>query len=343
MKNNDSVPFISVVIPNRNGDATLPACLGAATSTDYPSYEVIVVDDASTDRSQEVIDGFPVRLVRLETQKGASAARNAGASAAKGVVIFFTDADCVMPTDTLGSVAAAYKKHPEALIGGTYSTEPADLNNLPEGSDNPGFFNRFQAVFVNFSETKRIPPDYIATHAMIISKKQFEASGGFDEAFMPILEDVEFSHRLKAQGVRLLMRPGIQVRHIFGFDLMLSLRNAYKKTRYWVMYSIGNKDLFRDSGTASFEIKLNTALWGVYTALFITYLLTGYSVLLEDAAEFYIINLLVNVRFLYAMLKAHGPGFLLAGTLYYTLIYPAPVALGGLMGLAGYMKGKHNK
>ncbi len=340
MENNDSVPFISVVIPNRNGEATLPACLGAATGSDYPRYEVIVVDDASTDRSVEVIEGFHIRLIRLDKQKGASAARNAGAEAAKGDVIFFTDADCVMPMDTLGTVASVYKKHPEAVIGGTYSTEPGDP---PGGSGKQGFYNRFQAVFVNFSETKRIPPDYIATHAMVISKKQFEASGGFDEEFMPILEDVEFSHRLKAKGVRLLMRPGIQVRHIFGFDLMLSLRNAYKKTRYWVMYSIGNKDLFRDSGTASFEIKLNTALWGVYMGLTVAYLLTGHRVLLQDAAEFYIINLLVNVRFLYAMFKAHGPGFLLTGTLYYTIVYPAPVAIGGLMGVAGYMKGKHNK
>ncbi len=328
MENNGSVPFISVVIPNRNGEATLPACLGAATSSDYPHYEVVVVDDASTDGSVEVIEGYPCRLVRLETKGGASKARNSGAEAARGEVIFFTDSDCVMPPDTLAKVASEYRKHPEALIGGTYSTEPGD----------PGFFNQFQAVFINFSETKRIPPDYIATHAMVISKKQFEASGGFDEVFMPILEDVEFSHRLRAGGVELRMQPALEVRHMFGFDLKRSLLNAFKKTRYWVMYSLGNRDLFRDSGTASFEIKLNTALWGVYTGLIVAYLLTGYGVLLKDAAEFYALNLLVNVRMLYAMLKAHGSGFLLSGTLYYTLVYPAPVALGGLAGLLGYLR-----
>ena len=336
MENNDSVPFISVVIPNRNGEATLRACLGAASAEDYPHYEVVVVDDASTDSSVEVIKGYPCRLVRLEAQGGASKARNSGAEAARGEVIFFTDADCVMPLGTLYKVASEYRKHPEAVIGGTYSTEPAD----PDGQ---GFFNRFQAVFVNFSECKRIPPDYIATHAMVISKKLFKDSGGFDEEFMPILEDVEFSHRLKAQGVRLVMQPALEVRHMFGFDLMRSLRNAFKKTRYWVMYSLGNKDLFRDSGTASFEIKLNTALWGVYMGLLLAYALFGVPGLLMDAAEFYAINLLVNVRMLYAMAKAHGPGFLLTGTLYYTLVYPAPVAIGGLMGVAGYMRGEHNK
>lgn len=339
MENNDSVPFITVVIPNRNGEATLRACLGAATSEDYPRYEVVVVDDASTDNSAQVIQDYTCKLVKLETQGGAARARNTGAAAAKGEVLFFTDADCVMPQGTLWKVASQYRKYPEAVVGGTYSTEPGD----PSDSGNPGFFNRFQAVFVNFSETKRIPPDYIATHAMVISKRAFDASGGFNEEFMPILEDVEFSHRLRASGVKLRMHTGLEVRHMFGFDLMRSLMNAFKKTRYWVTYSLGNKDLFSDSGTASFEIKLNTALWGVYMGLVLAYLFTGSSVLLEDAAEFYALNLLVNVRMLYAMLKAHGPGFLLAGTLYYTLIYPAPVAIGGVMGVAGYMKGKHGK
>ena len=333
MENKDFMPKVSVVIPNRNGSGTLAACLKAATEQDYPAFEIIVVDDASTDGSVEVIEGFPVRLIKFESQRGAAAARNSGAEAAMGDIIFFTDADCVMPPGTIQRVVEAYQNHPDKVTGGTYCTEPYD----------PGFFNRFQAVFVNFSETKRPRPDYIATHAMVIGKKVFEGSGGFNEDFMPILEDVEFSHRLRARGVRLVMQHGLEVRHIFGFNFARSLRNAFKKTRYWVMYSLGNRDLYRDSGTASFELKLNTALWGVYMGLLLAYVLFGIPLLLRDAAEFYALNLLVNVRFLYAMAKAHGAGFLIKGTLYYTLIYPAPVAIGGLMGVAGYMRGKHNK
>ncbi len=327
MGNKDSRPFVSVVIANRNGSGTLAACLKAATGDDYPHYEVIVVDDASTDDSVEVIEQYPCRLVRLGTKGGASKARNSGAEAARGEVIFFTDADCVMPPGTIQRAAAAFQKHPDKVTGGTYSTEPYD----------PGFFNRFQAVFVNFSETKRPRPDYIATHAMVIGKSVFENSGGFNEDFMPILEDVEFSHRLRARGVKLVMQSGLEVRHIFGFDLMRSLKNAFRKARYWGMYSLGNRDLFRDTGTASFELKLNTALWGVYMGLTVAYALFGIPLLIRDAAEFYALNLLVNIRFLYAMAKAHGAGFLIKGTLYYTLVYPAPVALGGLSGLAGYL------
>lgn len=333
MENTDSRVFISVVIPNRNGQNSLAACLRAATGQDYPAFEVIVVDDASTDNSVAVIEKYPCTLISLDEHSGASAARNTGARAASGEVIFFTDSDCVMPPGTIQRAADAYQKHPDKVTGGTYSTDSYDK----------GFFNRFQAVFVNFSESKRTVPDYVATHSMVISKKTFEASGGFDENFMPILEDVEFSHRLKANGVRLHLEPRLVVQHIFGFDLRGSLRNAYRKTHYWVMYSLKHKDLLTDSGTASFELKLNTALWGVYASLLAAYFLTCERILIEDAVEFYLINLLVNVRFLYALWKAHGPGFFLQGVLYYTLLYPAPVALGGLTGAVSYFMKRDRK
>jgi GT2 family glycosyltransferase len=331
MENKNSQPFISVVIPNRNGARALGACLDAATTQNYPSFEVIVVDDASTDGSAEIAGGYPARLLSLPEHGGASRARNAGAKEAKGDALFFIDSDCVMPPDTLSKVTSAFLDHPGAVVGGTYSVEPHD----------PGFFNRFQAVYVNFSETKRRRPDYIATHAMLISREMFLGSGGFDEDFMPILEDVEFSHRMRDSGVRLLMRPEIEVRHVFGFTLTGSLMNAYRKTRHWVMYSMGRKDLLSDSGTASFELKINTAIWTVYAGLALAYLLTGHSVFIKDAAQFYIVNLVLNLRFLNAMAKAHGPAFLALGTLYYTLIYTLPVALGGIRGIIGYMRGEH--
>ena len=329
MENKDLMPFISVIIPNRNNEDTLVHCLEAATSQQYPHYEVILVDDASTDASIFIAEEMAsCRVIELARHRGASRARNEGAKHARGEVLFFIDSDCVMPEETIQRAVEAYQKNPDKVTGGTYSTHPFD----------DGFFNRFQAVFINFSELKRPKPDYIATHAMVISKEIFNNSGGFNEDFMPILEDVEFSHRLRAMGVKLVMQTGLEVQHIFGFDLIRSLKNAFKKTRYWIIYSLRNKDLFSDSGTASLEIKINTVLWGVYMVLTLAYLATGHVALIQTALEFYAINLLLNMRMLYAMLKAHGVGFSIGGTLYYTLVYPAAVALGGVVGLLGYLQ-----
>ncbi|RPI35622.1 MAG: glycosyltransferase, partial [Nitrospiraceae bacterium] len=239
--------FISVVIPNYNGSKTIGKCLEAVLSSTYVPFEVIVVDDASTDASVEVINTFPCRLIRFDKHVGASKARNTGARASAGEIIFFIDADCIVEKDTLSRIQKAFNGQEGVVIGGSYTPVSYDSN----------FFSIFQSIYINYSELKRTEPDYIATHAMAIEKRIFEKSGGFPERFLPIIEDVEFSHRLRRSGYKLLMNPDILVRHIFNFTFRKSLRNAYRKSHYWIMYSLSNRDLLSDSGTASKELKVN--------------------------------------------------------------------------------------
>lgn len=87
---------VSVVIPAYNAAATLEASLQALTAQTLPrsTFEVIVVDDGSTDETAKIASRFPIRLVRQENA-GAPAARNAGLRAATGTWVAFTDADCV--------------------------------------------------------------------------------------------------------------------------------------------------------------------------------------------------------------------------------------------------------
>ncbi|MBI1864641.1 MAG: glycosyltransferase family 2 protein [Nitrospirae bacterium] len=112
---------ISVIIPNRNGSATIGKCLEAAFSSRSDPFEVIVVDDGSEDRSVEIIKRFPCRLIRLERHAGAAKARNVGAREAKGDILFFTDADCLLQEDTLSAAARAFA---EAGPGPSSSTIP---------------------------------------------------------------------------------------------------------------------------------------------------------------------------------------------------------------------------
>jgi GT2 family glycosyltransferase len=304
--------------------------LEAVFVSDFERFEVVVVDDSSTDASVDIIEEFPCELIRLGSRSGAAAARNAGARRAKGELLFFIDADCVVRPETLALVDAASSKHRgEALVtGGTYARIAHDDT----------FFSTFQSVFVNYFETKRgKEADYIATHALVIERRLFENNHGFDEEFLPILEDVEFSHRLRANGCRLAVNPDIIVGHIFGFSLAKSLRNAYRKTKYWTMYSIGNKDLLADSGTASVALKLNGL------AYLLTLLATLIGLILESAAflalgpVFLTASVLVNGGLLKAFRQAKGPGFATVATLYYLLLYPAPIWGGALVGAWKYL------
>ena len=163
---------------------------------------------------------------------------------------------------------------------------------------------------------------------MLIQAGVFKTSGGFNEEFMPILEDVEFSHRLKRMGYRLRMEPDIQVQHIFDFTLKKSFGNGIRKTKYWSIYSIKNKDLLSDSGTASLEIKFNVlSCFANLTLLFLALLLNNW-VVTVPVLFLYGTNLYLNRNLIRAFIKTRGSYFAISSVLYYTFLYPFAVGIG---------------
>ncbi|MBI3044086.1 MAG: glycosyltransferase [Betaproteobacteria bacterium] len=327
----NSLPFISVIIPNRNGANTIARCLEATFASRYPSFEVIVVDDASADGSVEAIQRFPCRLIRLARRHGAAGARNAGAAHARGDLLFFTDADCLPREDTLATACRALsRRKPATVAGGTYTPLPHDDT----------FFSRFQSVFIHHFETKRADaPDYVATHALAIRAGTFHRHGGFAEGFLPILEDVEFSHRLRRTGCRLVIDPTIQVRHVFNFNLFRSLHNACVKAMYWTLYSLRNRDLLVDSGTASHELKANVASYFISLPCVGAYLLTGAAGWLGVAAAAFAGNLLVSRGLLKGFRVAGGRRFAAVAGIYYFFVYPLAVGAGAFGGAALFLAG----
>jgi len=320
--------FVSIIIPNYQGGATIGKCLAAAFASRYRNFEIIVVDDCSEDNSIEVIQSFPCKLIRLDRHSGAAQARNTGAAHSKGDILFFTDSDCILQQDTLCIAGqTACLADPKVVIGGTYTCVPFDSS----------FFSLFQSVFINYSETRELEhPDYIASHAMLIDSRSFQKSGGFSGKFLPILEDVDFSHRLRRAGYRLIMNPAIQVQHIFNFSLYRSLHNAIRKSMYWTIYSIKNGDVLADSGTASIGLKTNVAACFSAALLLLAFVLTENRAFIFIIPLVLAINLFVNRGLLVAFYRAKGFLFVLTATSYYLLLYPLAVGAGVLAGLAGY-------
>lgn len=319
---------VSLVIPNRNGSATIGLCLAAAVRSLTDRDEIIVVDDCSTDGSIDIIRKYPCRLIQLDRHSGAARARNIGAHHSRGDILFFTDADCLVQEDSLSLARIALAgTGPNVMVGGTYTAEPQDAD----------FCSRFQSVFINHAETRRPhDPDYIASHAMALRRSTFLQSGGFPEGFLPIIEDVEFSHRLRRGGVRLVMDPAVQVRHLFAFSLGRSLRNAARKTRYWTRYSLKNRDLLADSGTASRGLKTNVASW--LASLVAACGAAAVSPPLLALVPIVMgVNGIANASLLRAWWRTGGPGFGLRAAAYYTLVYPAAVAVGAARGLAEHL------
>lgn len=320
---------LSVIIPNHNGSATIARCLDTLIAAAVDE-EVIVVDDRSDDDSVRLVKTFPCALIRLDRRLGAAGARNAGARASTGDFLLFIDADCIVLEETLPLVRTAIDRlgDSRAAIGGTYTPLPADQ----------GFFSVFQSVFVSHFETKRLEPDYLAGHLLVVPRHIFAEVGGFPEdPILPIIEDVAFSHRLVRAGCRLIMDPALRVRHIFNYTFGKSMRNAFWKARYWTMYSLRNGDLWRDSGTASAELKVGAACWlagGLSLTLAIA---LGRPALLAPLPFLLGLGLSANRGLVAAFHRAGGPGFAFLATGYYLFIYPLAVWAGVLAGAAGFV------
>jgi glycosyltransferase involved in cell wall biosynthesis len=118
-------PFVSVVVPARDAASHLPRCLDALSHSHYTRFEIIVVDDASTDATADIARSRGCKVLRLDAQSGPAAARNRGAREARGDLLLFVDADVEVRADTLARAAAHFivsiKSESPAVAGGLLS------------------------------------------------------------------------------------------------------------------------------------------------------------------------------------------------------------------------------
>lgn len=330
-----AVPAVSVLIPVFNGAHTIEQALAGVYSSRFTDFEIVVVNDGSTDNSLEVLNGlsrkYPHRLIDLGENMGVSKARNAAAAAARGEIILFIDADCIVQPDTIGACVNELHKGDSICVGGAYTREPWDDH----------FFSAFQSLYIHYVETKTEYPDYVATHCMAIRRQTFEDFGGFiTESFIghdASVEDVEFSHRLIEAGYQLSRPKTIMVQHIFNYDMNKSVKNAIKKSKYWTMYSLKHSDITKDSGAASYELKTNVSTQTLNLGLLATFGLTRKRWLLIPMAILFAINLTVCGPLLLLFRRERGWWFLFRAASYYLFVYPYVVAYGSGLGTLKYI------
>ncbi len=211
-------PEFSVIVPAYQAETLIGACVAALgeQTLSRARYEVLVVDDGSTDGTGRAAHNAGAdRVVRIPHQ-GPSAARNAGIAAAHGGLVLFTDADCVPAPDWLAQMTAPFND-PEIVGGkGTYRTRQhgliARLTQL-----------EFEIRYERMLDLPRI--DFIDTYAAAYRRALLLEHGGFDTAFpIPSAEDVELAFRLARQGYRLVFIPAAYVWHRHPARLWTYLR-----------------------------------------------------------------------------------------------------------------------
>lgn len=207
-----STPRISVVVAARNAAATLARGLEAVIAQAGDDIEVIVVDDFSTDNTRAVASRYPVRLIELPQHSGVSAARNRGADAARGEVLFFLDADVVLAAGGMRRVLATMQKPEVGALIGSYDANP----------DDQSIVSRFKNLAHHyFHQHSRREATTFWGACGAIRRECFLAVGGFDEKRykLPSIEDVELGSRLVERGVRIVLDPELQVKHLKKWTL----------------------------------------------------------------------------------------------------------------------------
>ena len=105
-------PLVSVVVASFNGERFVAETLDSVFAQDYEPYEVVFVDDGSTDRTSEIAQSYPLRYLARENG-GLAAARNTGVAVARGEYVTFIDDDDLMPPDRLSLQATRLADHAE--------------------------------------------------------------------------------------------------------------------------------------------------------------------------------------------------------------------------------------
>lgn len=218
-------PLVTVIIPVKNASATIQKCVDSVLQSDYKNFELIVVDDGSTDRTPELLARYTGITVLRAENRGPSAARNLALSRAQGAFVAFTDADCIVDCVWLGELLKGFNDDKVAGVGGIQKS-PKDETVF--GRRVQEFFQSVELVtgYMQLGSRMR-QTSHNPTCNVMYRRSAVAAANGFDESLWPG-EDVELDLRIKRKGYNLVFTPAAVVYHYRCQDLGGFLRMMFR-------------------------------------------------------------------------------------------------------------------
>ena len=214
---------MSVVIPVFNGACTLAECLTACLAQSYSDFDVIVVDDGSTDETARVAKTFDVHYLHQDNA-GPATARNRGARAARGDIVAFTDSDCIPETNWIDSLVAGFDEDTVAVGGGYGIANKTSLLARMIHEEISLRHDRYGDEV-----------DFLGSFNVAYRRDVFEEVGGFDESFpVASAEDNDLAYRLLDGDGTLRFVRGARVAHYHPAKLVQYLKTQMMHG-YWRM------------------------------------------------------------------------------------------------------------
>lgn len=229
-KNHETSNFkYSIIIPTYNSKHTIVKLLDSIFATKgHEHFEIIVVDDASTDQTYKVVKTYPVRIIVSSKNMGSAHARNTGAFAAQSPYLIFFDADVVIKPDTLERLTKRIEeKNENYVFMGIYDENPVKIN----------FISQYKALLDSYHwrniKTKAVTS--FEPRCAIMKKSLFEKSGGFDDTIVGAdVEDYELGYRLLDINAKLIVDPEIKVYHHFPMSVKHLISTLFNRTKSWI-------------------------------------------------------------------------------------------------------------
>jgi glycosyltransferase involved in cell wall biosynthesis len=299
--------MVSVVIPVHNGESKLPMCLQAVLQSEYSNYQIVVVDDGSSDRTIDVAKQYPCTLVQLQQNSGPSIARNVGVEHAKGEFVLFIDDDVLVQPNTISNIISIFRENQDiaAMVG-----------NLTKKSGFKNYFSQFKNLHHRYHLC--LFPNYIQecfTSITAVKREIFLQANGFNEKInTPSVEDVEFGQRLSDQGFKILHVKNLNVMHFKHYSLETYFKNTLNRSYcHFKLFLInhGMKRMKNDKKVVYFPIStIISFLIGplIFLSIPFLYMIGDFRGLLGIVFLLLMFGYL-NIGFLNYLLKNKGPFF----------------------------------
>jgi hypothetical protein len=223
------------VIPVHNGGSDFERCLRRLRDSRGTDYELIVVDDGSTDGSAALAASLGARVISHDRPRGPAFARNAGAEAATAELVFFLDADVAVHRETLARAAARFEADPGlTALFGSYDDEPTA----------PGLVSRFRNLLHHFTHQQgeftdgARPAHTFWTGCGMIRRRAFLDAGGFDPRLYvrPAIEDIELGYRLTRDGHRIVLARDVLGTHLKRWTLAsVVMTDVFQRGVPWML------------------------------------------------------------------------------------------------------------
>ena len=329
-------PDISVIIPVKNGGAVFEECLAALRASPRVRYEIIILDDCSTDNSKAIASNYSCRLVELPCSVGPSTARNRGAQMARGEILFFIDADIIVRPDTIQKVSDIFQNKDVVAITGVLSEDIRYGN----------FSSRYKNFWMRYTYLRM--PDRVSlfyTSVAAIRRELFLQTGGFDTAYKrPSVEDTDFGQRLEMMGGSVHLKRNLEVEHVKYYSLGGLLKTDFFRSADMIKMTLrkglrqflvrGNKTSVRTSfivGVVLYCIVLMSILVGTFfpSMLNLSIVLSG----------IFIVSIYFLNRSFLRWLAVRGGWWLLMQAFFFIVLDLSVVVVGVFYGVVDYVCG----